>query len=478
MTDKLRPESVTFHFDLNHVSGPGATREFTLRGDGKGRKLVAHTDESRRAHAKKNLALASMPDEHLGRLSHYCEDVAMPRDGVAWRWIGYKSDVPVALSDEVALVFQHVSSDCVRRVTHELQNQHGRAARTLLHDYGVLAPDDDTHADVHIAASQVKTPVATALAIVMQHPDVANLVPAANCYIQNCLSHLPSLVTLWEYISRHMAQDGQDEPWYETVVCINPNLSGGKYLPKGPLRPSDGLKDKNGKVINWPRDQSGQPVIIHFKLSDGVAAAAKPVIQDAVRLLKADSNLKGRNWTKQHGVTMKERTGGHPAAAMFASMAASFEPKAQWTIKNTTSQYGLDLYPETLSYENGKLSFEVKNWPNRGLGVSWQAKDPEGKPLNAPKYLQMIGSGNVIFGIPVWTENAEIEIDVPRQASQVDVLLGGIGNGYQDSLFPERFVGRRRKLQAVRRSHGPIARRPDSSRPGGPAAGVHRDRRV
>ncbi len=433
MTDQRRTETVTFHFDLNHVSKLGADKEFTFRGDGKGRTLVVHTDESRRAHAQQNLALASMPAEHLGRLSHYCEDVEVPSDAVAWRWIGYRSTDPNALSDDVALVFQHVSNDFARRVADELRQQHGGAVRTMLHDYGVEAPDDDTHTNVHVAALSVKTPIEIALTIIMQHPDVAQLVPSTHQYVRHQLAQLTSITALWKYISTHMSQDGPQDVWYEKIVCTNPNSNPGPGapLPAGPLRPADGLKDKDGKLIDWSTDESGRPVIVHFKLSDGVAAAAKPVIQDAVRLLKADPNMKGRNWTKQHGVTVKERTGGHDVVAAREVLAVASEPQAEWTIKNTTSQYGLDLYPETLSYDNSRLSFEVKNWPNRGLGVSWQARDPEGKPLDTPKYLEMIGSGNVIFGIPIWTENAEIEIMVPSTAAQVDVLLGGIGNGYQ-----------------------------------------------
>jgi hypothetical protein len=67
---RARPtETVTLHFDLNHAAGGGAPREFTLRGDGKRRKLVTHTEETRRAHAQQNPALAAMPAEQLQRLS-------------------------------------------------------------------------------------------------------------------------------------------------------------------------------------------------------------------------------------------------------------------------------------------------------------------------------------------------------------------------------------------------------------------------
>ncbi len=431
MTNKHRTETVTLHFDLNHVTGPITAREFTLRGDGKGRRLVAHTDVSRQAHAQKNLALASMPKEHLGRISHYCADVEVPSDAVSWRWIGYRSDDPDALSDDVALVFQHVASSGVRRATEELRDQQGEAVRTLLDDYGVMISDDQMLADAHIAASLVKTPIANALTIIMQHPDVAQMVASTHYYIQAKLNGLPSIDLLSRYISGHMPQHGGAGSWYERIVCENPNPNGGKYFPKGPMRPADGLKDKCGKPICWHKDKMGKPLIEHFRLTDGVSGAAKPAILDAVRMLKADPNMKGRNWTKQHGVTVKERTGGHSATAPVETVDAAFAPQAQWTLKNTTSQYGLDIYPETLSFENGRLSFEVKNWPNRGLGVSWQARNPEGKVLAGPEYLQMIGSGNVIFGIPIWTPNAEIEVAVPQEASQVDVLLGGIGNGYQ-----------------------------------------------
>ena len=429
------------HFDLRHVAHV-PDDGFTLRGDGKGRSLVAHTDESRREHAEQNVALAAMSDECRSKFTHYCVDVEVPTDGVAWRWIGYASDDPDALTDDVALLFQHVSSEHVRYATDVLRLDSGGPVATI-HGDDVPVPDDDSHADMHVAASLAKTPIMSAITILMQHPEVGNQVGDKHHQIQLRLAALTSITALWQYISTHTPGPGVTDPWYiQTVV---------KDAYGNVVRPYDKMIDKNGCPVDWPKDAQGQPVIAHHQLTDSLAAITKKPLQAAVSALKQDSNFKGANWNTLHGVTARERTNNPgtvtapapPPVPVTAGASAAGElvpastAGADWSLKSTTSHYGLYLDDASFEYDagTGNISFNVTNWPNRGLGVAWEAFAPDNTSLGPPTYLQMLSPGITVFGIPV---NAivggatNLQFTVPPAASQVDVYLGGLGHGEQD----------------------------------------------
>jgi hypothetical protein len=214
MAHPIRPtETVTLHFDLNHLNHLPDDQVYTMRGDGKGRKLVRHNAETRRAHAQHNLALAAMPEEHLSRLSHFCPDLELATDAVNWRWVGYQSSDPKALADDVAVVFQRVSSDHVRRAARAMRCEKGTLVPTMLSDYGVEVAGNNDHDELHVWASRIVAPIASALAIIMQHPDVGVLIPQTHHQIQLMLAQLTSIIPLWTYISTHPPGTGAD-PWY------------------------------------------------------------------------------------------------------------------------------------------------------------------------------------------------------------------------------------------------------------------------
>jgi hypothetical protein len=371
-----------------------------------------------------------MPEEHLSRLSHFCPDLELATDAVNWRWVGYQSSDPKALADDVAVVFQRVSSDHVRRAARAMRCEKGTPVPTMLSGYGVEVAGNNDHDELHVWASRIVAPIASALAIIMQHPDVGVLIPQTHHQIQLMLAQLTRIIPLWTYISKHPPGTGAD-PWYVQTIC--------KDASGNPLRPAEDIKDKNGKLIVWPQ-QDGQSVIAHFELADTVAPYATPVIQDAIRLVKQEPSLKGVKWTTQHGVTVKDRTTVDDVARTSAEarrLSKITAPAADWTLKNTTSQYGLVLYPETLNFDQnaGQISFDVKNWPNRCLGVHHQALDANNNPLGTRTYLQTIGSGDTVFGIPVDLIAGGVttlQIPVPAGATQLKVFLGGIGQGERD----------------------------------------------
>lgn len=445
-------EQVILHFDLSHLGHLPADQEFTLHALGKRMTLVRHNDTTRREHAQRNRALAAMPEEHLQRLTHFAETVELPADAVGFHWVGYPSSRPGAVSDEIAVVFQHVPAAAVRRAVRAMRRDAGLAVPHVLAHYGVteVAPYADDEA-LHVDASNTINYIQTALTMIMQHPEIGTLVPELHYRIgQQLVVKQPTFTQLWQYLSTHPAEG--NDPWYENTYVMDPNGN--------VMSPDPNLTDKDGQPVVWPKATvNGQQVSVipQHKLSDDLSTVLKPVVQQVGVAVKQQPWLKGQQWTNQHGVTQLSRTNVAPTQAPRVALATE-SAQADWTIVNKTSQYGLDLYQNSIKFDgsNNTLSFNVKNWPNRGLGAYVQFLDPNDNPISNPVgwndrlsfapgfirnwlepnnskwYLQHIGAGSVFFGAPVWAAETPISFVVPSAASGANVLIGGLGNGNWD----------------------------------------------
>lgn len=428
MSVSLPTEVATFHFDLNHVAHLKEHGTFTMRGDGRGRVLVAHNDETRAEAARENMAFAAMTPEHQARFTHFLTDLETPASEVAWRWISYESHDPDAITEDAALHFQHCSSEHVHYAAEALRRDTGQAVPTR-HGDAVPMANDDTHGDMHVAASRLVTPISTALTIVMQHPNLANQVCKQHHYIQLKVAGITGMTALWQYISNNTPGPGVLEPWYTQKVS--------RDLQGNILSPYDKIKDKTNTNIVWPKNSDHVAVVPMHDLSPGLAKVATPVIQQAVKLIAADPAVKGTNWNTQHGVLLKERT--RQPAKPSLQLPELESAAADWALKNITSQYGLTLYDDSLKYSGSTLSFAVKNWPNRGLGVHWQPFDVNNKPLAEPAWIKLIGSGVTIFGAPggLLTAKSTVSMTLPAEATQASVYFGGIGQAPFDMRLDE-----------------------------------------
>ena len=450
--ENRKTETVTLHFDLSHLSHlPDQQQRFQFHPLGKRTVLKPHTDQTRKLHLQKNTALGAIPAQHHGRFSHFAEDVEMPADAVGLHRITYPSSNPEALTEETAVEFRHIPSHEVRRAVRAMRLRGDLTVPSILAHYGVTRLAEEDLEEAHVQASVGVNYIKTALSIVMSHPELASLVPKDHYEIaESIVAKLPSFTQLWQYLSTH------PDSWYEQTYVKDPN---GKVM-----EPAPDLTDKDGNPVKWPTKNIGGkdvPVIPQHNLTGGLEAATLPVLQEALQALKQKPWAQGSHWTTQHGVTSKARTQEPPKPAPLA-MAAATPAKADWTVKNITSHYGLDLYADSLEYtaptepNTGALKVKVKNWPNRGLGVYVQFVKPgkEGDvPIDDPagwkevlpgflqgwleksenkKYLQHIGAGNVFFGVPVWTDPVELSFPMPDEATGVNVMLGGLGHGRYD----------------------------------------------
>ncbi|WP_159008620.1 hypothetical protein [Bradyrhizobium sp. S69] len=441
-------ERVTLHFDLSHFAHLPADQEFTVRGHRHRPKLQRHSDATRQAHARRNRALAAMPADRLARITHFCENLEVASDAVSLHWIGYRSRNPNALADIIAVMYQVVPAAHVRRAVRAMQRDGGPAAPALLERCGLVASagvqsgamqSSAMHADdMHVDAARVVTPEDSAITLVMQHPEILSLDPSVHHRVkEKVVAKCRTLSGLWRYISLHDA-DGSD-PWY--VYTIVRDAAGNV------MSPAADLKDHEGNPLDWHTtvvDGKTVQVILHQELAPAIDDAVRPVVQEALRELKQQPWLKGRNWMTGHGITVVDRAPG--VAAVAAVARADADAAVDWTIKTITSQYGLDVDDGSLSYaagldgNPGTLSFNVTNRGNRWLAVYTQAFDASGTAVTDKTYLDMIGPGNCMFGEWLPTDSTGLSFDMPDKATRVDVLLGGLGHGHADSEVDQKGI--------------------------------------
>jgi hypothetical protein len=436
-------ETVTLHFDLGHLRHlPVHQQQFTLRALGKHAKLKSHTHESRRHHAQRNAALSHLSAEQLAQLSHYAEDVELPADAVGFHWVGYPSSRPDAVADEIAVVFQHVPGDAVRQAVRAMRRDGSVPIPMGLKHFGVTALADGVDVEeLHVHASHTINYKHIAFVMLMQHPEIGTLAGDLHYLIQQLIDPLPTFYELYQYLSAH--PDG----WYVDTYVTDPDGN--------VMEPVELLDDKGDSVWKTVEiDGRDVSVIPQYLLSEGLDRVLTPAVQEAGREIKQKPWLKGQQWTTQHGVTQVSRTDVVPTQQPRAEVPT----QPNWTVVSRTSQYGLALYHDSIHFDGATntLAFNVKNWPNRGLGVHVQFVDPDGRPIMNPsgfrdrlehvsayirawlqpngtkKYLQHIGAGTVFFGAPVWAAEVPISFEVPSVATGVNVLVGGLGNGNWD----------------------------------------------
>ncbi len=444
-------ETVTLHFDLTHLGHLGPEQGFTLKMPGARRTLMRHTAQTLSRHAESNSALAQLNQDQRSRFTHYAERVLLPTDAVSFCWVGYPARRPGAVSEESAVIFQHVPRSAARRALRTSRRTGELTVPHRLQAIGVdvIGDEGDVEA-VHLDASLLVTPAETATTMVMQHPAIATLIPEDHWSIaERLVSKQPSFTALWTYVSRHPPEG--DDAWYENTYVTDDDGN--------PVEPTAQLTDADAPPAPWPTtmvDGREMPVIPQHRLVKDLDDLLRPVIEEVVRAVAQEPSFKGQQWSTQHGVTNQVRTNTH--APQPKTSEAGVPAQTHWTLVNKTSMYGLDLYQDSIAFDESAqtLTFDVKNWPNRGLGVYIQFIDVAGAPMDNPegwkdrlsgwprslseqlqpspskKYLRHIGAGNTVFGIPVWTDRQSISFVVPVGAAGANILVGGLGSGDTD----------------------------------------------
>ncbi len=450
MSTTRNMEKLTLHFDLKHCP---RDVEFTLRVCGKHYRLQQHTEGSLAAHAHMNRALALLSHKQRKNITHYVEGVHVPMETVGLHSVVYPSADSARLLPELAIVFMHVPSQARRRnIRKKLRSGRGLRVPTVLARYGVTELPRGDEEEALFAATLLMTPIKSAETIVASHPDVASLNAMVTSSVLDDYidAALYDDSTLPDYISEN------PDAWYSETVQTAPDGT--------VMQPTDEpLTDSNGNTIPWTQ-QDGQSVISEYNLSDDITGtdstpgAATSVIQTVVQQVKQDPAFAGQLWTTQTGVATQQQTQVNPTLSSerlrpMVGATASDDGNYIWSMNTLTSLYGVDLDQNSLQYSNGQLSLRVKNWANRGLGAYVQFLDENQKPISNPadwveqlpdslqsdlepndskKYLALISSGNMVFGIPVLNDYQTLSFPFPETAVRANVLLGGLGQGAYD----------------------------------------------
>jgi hypothetical protein len=486
----------TLYFDLSDFS---SEHEFRLLcGIEGGVPLHRYEDHPDKLdeHRAANAALALISKSEAGRLTHFVEGVPLHRTGVSLRQVVFPSldDHPLP---ELAMVFPHIGTDDVEQALRCLAAYRERAIHhPTLTEFGV-EPEEalEDYRALHIAASDIKTPSATAQSIVLNHPEIGSTNPVVAKYVLDVYVNWQrqSFSELTQYIQNNGG--GKPNQWYnKSWVMWSQNADG-----TGPLVPAEANTDleyKHGKKItNWPTPPgSTKPGLPQYSLTDeyeppaktgtgtGVIGAATPVVSEVLRLTKDDDILNGLLWSRQAGRTRRASPEPSPSpvapaaagdAGHDATAAAVAAKATGFVLKDVTSAHGVwSDYPNDMSwnYDTKTLSFPVLNWYSRYLGAYVQFEQSDGTVIkrsditavnpNAPKpytwqdeipfeflrglmersdtknYLTYVSSGAAIFGgpAPYLTQKTNLTFLWPDAATKATVLLGGLGcaSGFKD----------------------------------------------
>jgi hypothetical protein len=467
-------ETLTLHFDLSHCP---QDVEFTLRaGDGKHFSLTAYKDapEKLKQHRQQNKALGSIPSDKIHRITHFVEDAEMFADELSLRSLVYPSTDGHPLP-ELAIVFIHIPTEHRKRALLEAPPRRAQTPPPLiLSRYGVNleSASDELLDEIHLDAGLIKTAAETAKAIIFHHPEIGTLNPdmAANVF-EHHIRDTQEFHDLFEYIEKHDSESESEEKWYKKsyVTWTNPDTKQEEVMEA-----NDALEARGGVKINWPRQDNkpdGKPVIPQYELTDklnandgGVMRLAEPVIRQVLTTTKNDKTLSGHLWSKRNGTTQRVQTKVDTKQPTLTRRERLGAATKGWTIKDQTSLYGLDLYVDQLKYDasSRKLSFPVRNWPNRYLGAYVEFYKSDGavinrkdipgwddtktfldKPIRAlfepsptKSYVVLISCGTQVFGIPIpyLTSPETLEFLWPQDATKANVLFGGFGaaQGFKD----------------------------------------------
>lgn len=453
-------DSVTLHFDFSHLQHVGQNGlNIKFINSSKKALVKEHTPETRAYYRSRNKLLQVLPGETLNRFTHYVEHAEFSSEEVGFNVITYPSSRPGAVAGEIAAMYNYIPRQKVKRAVNAI---HAGGKNTFLpaklHHYTkgsfnapaplALTELTDYHSDANLTVSIFDT----ALSLVMQHPEIASALADVHYRIaEEIILADPLFTDLWQYLVMHPAEG--DTPWYDNTVVKDP---AGNVMP-----PAEGLLDAEGETIDWPvLEVDGQQVSVipQYNLSESLKEVMTPLLHSILQKLKDTSWLKGSQWNALNGSTGETSISDQSNPLLKADLLSPEETLKTWTISNKTSEYGLNLYWETLNFDEKtkRLSFAVKNWPNRGLGVYCQFKTPDGAVIDNPanwesatggldgklkdwfecssnkKYLTWLGAGSVFFGIPVWAPKVTLSFPVPDNASSVNVLFGGLGVGNWD----------------------------------------------
>ncbi|RZK60364.1 MAG: hypothetical protein EOO91_01775 [Pedobacter sp.] len=463
-------ETLNLHFALEHNK-----REIFIQANGKTIKLESYRDHPQKfkEHCQSNLALRMIPTEKQDLVTHFVEGLELPIDSISRLSIVSPAKKTDDILPDLLAVHMHVPQRAYRKNLLKSNSKH-TPFPLVLDLLGVKKQllTATNALDLHAAASLiVNGPLSTARSIISHHPDLGTIdVDVASDVFKNHMQDTNDFLQLINYISSN--GDETEDPWYTKTYSSRLDPDTKESIPMEPSEEEFG----DGEKVAWPKlPGTDTKVIPLYNLSDaesgstsgGVIAAATGAVCSILKKVKNDAEFKGKLWDRPQGVTSKKSNNVSPKAPPINLKASD----GKFIVKQESdSDYGLDLYWDKLSYDNGTISFPMRNWPNRFLSVYIEYLRADGSPIpwseletskekddlvkpdgilgptleaifakqhnnkaTTKLFWGIMPAGNQVFGIPFWTEEQPIFFKWPHDkdnvpmASKANVYLGGFG---------------------------------------------------
>jgi len=438
----------TLHFEL--VAGSTNEQQLTLHVGVHKHELKTHTEESLRAAALANKALAHIPEQHRTRFTHYVEipEDHLPTDRLTRIRVTSPDDNPDIYLPKLHHLSFHIPQQ------HRHKHIQKKLAATPLHlhpkltSLGLEQMNSQDALQINLDAENLQSPWDIAVAILFHYPELASNKP----YTANIV------------MNDHIAPPQNINPTqYNQVYTLATQIS-----KQGPASSTGGWAtitssvDQYGQPLTYGYDmgtrKAGDPIYI-YNWSDTTTQYATSPMTGAMQTASNDTSLQNQTWTVNQGKSAYEQSGGTTSSEVNKSFAA---PRAilaetgtsfKWTVKEETPNHGLDVYADTISFNSDNtFSIQVKNTYLRSLTAYAEFFNENGDVISNPqgwqeqlpssisswfendqkKFISSVSAVNTILGIPMPTDPTTLSFVFPDDATSLKLMFGCLGTSKWD----------------------------------------------
>ncbi|MEP5059752.1 hypothetical protein [Nisaea sp.] len=290
-------------------------------------------------------------------------------------------------------------------------------------EFAALAPEEQ--ASTIDAWNRVMTPYETAVAIVLQHPELSSVEPGVMEIVKQTSLNPRQNQDMQDFVGylEDLPNSITGTPsWYNkswSKWASNPGETDPSKINWVNAEANTELKSRTGEKLSWPQlpDRSGAGIPLYNltdefdppqtkKPCEGIVEASGPTVRGALVNAKNNPALAGQLWNVQQGVT-NISTGSTASASKPTVSDDAIEARAEsqfiveavapdsgpsgFSAKNKTTMYGLKTYPLKWDNSTKTLTVPVKNCPNRYLGVYVEFFKEDGTALTQSELSTKVG---------------------------------------------------------------------------------------
>lgn len=424
----------THYFDLSNAD-PAHTYHLVVGS--RHHSLTPASSTHRQAARASNASLQGVSD---AQITHVAENIPLPADDIQLVWVKgvAPGKSPADAGWSLHHMFIHIPSTTSVPAATPLAQTCGKSATSHRLAFStctgpasaLLLPASDAN-PCDVQNSNYKTSFDSAVTAICNHPELLSFDAATLTLVHEVICSDRRTLDLSVSIFK------QKTAWYTPTSEIDV-LTGKPAVDRNNKPVVSGTysaetKDKLGKAL----------ASILPKIKDDPRFGANITNADATQ---ATPELKGKLWSVKNSQPARSGGAALPLAARMLLRTTSGTPS--WTPANVCDGYGFRI--DKISGNQQTLSFTVHNWFVRHLGLYVRFVDSAGKgidwldgytgdlntDLTTPifstgsyQYLGLISPEYTVFGIPVAEASQSFTVTIPRSASSVEIVAGGLGSG-------------------------------------------------